>query len=137
MSARSARTERSRRAGAPGSRTVICIGCPLGCRVAVTLDQKGGVKSLRGAECRQGEKYVVKELKEPVRTLTATVRTGDESFPLLPVRTSRPVPKDRLREIMAETARVKAEGPVKRGQVVVKNVAGTGADLVATAEWRD
>jgi CxxC motif-containing protein len=103
----------------------------------VTLDQKGGVKSLRGAECRQGEKYVVKELKEPVRTLTATVRTGDESFPLLPVRTSRPVPKDRLREIMAETARVKAEGPVKRGQVVVKNVAGTGADLVATAEWRD
>lgn len=115
--------------------TVICIGCPLGCRVTIVRDKKGKVTGMKGAECKQGEKYVLKELQNPVRTLTATVRTGDESFPLLPVRTSRPVLKTKLTDIMLETARVKAKLPVKAGDVIVKNVLKTRADLIATADW--
>ncbi len=115
--------------------TVICIGCPLGCRVTVLRDRKGNVAGFKGAECKQGQKYVLEELKNPVRTLTATVRTGDESCPLLPVRTSRPVPKALMKPIMRETARVKAAPPVKAGDVILKNVLKTKADLVATADW--
>jgi CxxC motif-containing protein len=115
--------------------TVICIGCPLGCRVTVVQDKKGNVTGMKGAECKQGEKYVLKELQNPVRTLTATVRTGDESFPLLPVRTSRPVLKVLLEPIMMETARVRAKPPVKAGDVIVKNVLKTRADLIATTDW--
>jgi CxxC motif-containing protein len=115
--------------------TVICIGCPLGCRVTVVQDKKGNVTGMKGAECKQGEKYVLKELQNPVRTLTATVRTGDKSFPLLPVRTSRPVLKVLLKPIMMETARVKAKPPVKAGDVIVKNVLKTKADLIATTDW--
>lgn len=115
--------------------TVICIGCPLGCRVTVTRDRGGKVTSLKGAECKQGQRYVLEELKNPVRTLTATVRTGDESFPLLPVRTSRPVLKTMLGPIMRETAKLWVRQPVKAGDVVLKNVLKTKADLVATADW--
>jgi CxxC motif-containing protein len=115
--------------------TVICIGCPLGCRVRVVLDRRGRVAGMRGAQCRQGEKYVLKELKEPVRTLTTTLRTTDPEFPLLPVRTSRPVLKTLLLDIMKETAGVVLKPPVRCGQVVVPDVAGSGADLVATADW--
>ena len=116
--------------------TVICIGCPLGCRVTVVQDKKGNVTGMKGAECKQGEKYVLKELQHPVRTLTATVRTGDESLPLLPVRTSRPVLKVMLKPIMVETAKVKARPPVKAGDVIVKNVLKTKADLFATTDWQ-
>ena len=79
--------------------------------------------------------FVLKEFSDPVRTVTATVRTGEDSFPLLPVRTSRPVPKERVREIMLETVRARVTPPVKAGDVIVKNVLKTGADLVATTDW--
>jgi len=119
----------------PARETIICIGCPLGCRVTVTLDKRGGVTGIKGAECRQGEKYVLKELENPVRTLTATVRTGDEDHPLLPVRTSRPVPKKLMAEIMLETARVKVKPPVEAGDVILRNVLKTGSNLIATSDW--
>jgi len=115
--------------------TIICIGCPLGCRVTVTQDKKGRILGMKGAECKQGEKYVLKELKDPVRTLTATVRTGDEDFPLLPVRTSRPVLKKLMKPIMKETVNAKVKPPVKVGDVILKNVLKTGSDLVATTDW--
>ncbi|RJP30877.1 MAG: DUF1667 domain-containing protein [Actinobacteria bacterium] len=115
--------------------TIICIGCPLGCRVTVIQDKKGNVAGLKGAECKQGQKYVLEELKNPVRTLTATVPTGDEGFPLLPVRTSLSILKTLLKPVMVETARVKVKPPVKAGDVILKNVKRTGADLIATADW--
>lgn len=115
--------------------TVICIGCPLGCRVKVDLDKRGRVARIRGAQCRQGEKYVLRELKEPVRTLTTTVRTADRDFPLLPVRTSRPVLKTLLEGIMRDAAGVVVKPPVKCGQVILPDVSGSGADLVATTDW--
>ncbi len=115
--------------------TVICIGCPLGCRVSVAVDRRGKVAGMRGARCRQGEKYVLKELREPVRTLTTTLRTADRDFPLLPVRTSRPVLKALMRDIVRETASVVVKPPVKCGQVLVSDVCGSGADLVATTDW--
>lgn len=118
----------------PGE-TIICIGCPLGCRVAVSLDRRGQVTGFRGARCRQGEKYVLKELREPVRTLTTTLRTVDRDFPLLPVRTSMPVLKTLMRDIVRETAKVVVKPPVRCGQVVVPDVGGSGADLVATTDW--
>lgn len=116
--------------------TIICIGCPLGCRVTVETDRRGRIAGTKGAECKEGEKYAAREYSAPVRTLTATVRTGSEEFPLLPVRTSSPVPRRRLADIMKETARIVAGPPVETGQVIAENVCGTGSDLVATCGWR-
>lgn len=103
--------------------------------MTVTQDRKGGVAAIKGAECKQGEKYVLNEFKNPVRTLTATVRTGDENFPLLAVRTSRPVPKRLMADIMRRTAGLKPKPPVNAGDVVARNVLRTGADLIATSAW--
>jgi CxxC motif-containing protein len=114
---------------------VICIGCPLGCRVTVLQDRKGNITAMKGAECKQGEKYVLKELQNPVRILTATVRTGDEDFPLLPVRTSRPVLKKAMKPIMRQTAMIEVKPPVRAGDVIVKNVSKSNADLIATSDW--
>ena len=115
--------------------TIICTGCPLGCRVTLVLDGEGNVTALKSAECKLGEKYVMEEYKNPVRYLTATVRTGDESFPLLPVKSSRPIPKRLVRKVMRATINVGLRPPVEIGDVVVSNLLETGADLVATSRW--
>ncbi len=119
----------------PARETVICIGCPLGCRVRLSLDKRGKVISLKGAECKKGEKFVLKEFENPVRIVTATVRTGSPSFPLLPVRTSRPVPKELIEEIMLATVTADAAAPVIAGDAIVRDVMKTGADLIATTDW--
>lgn len=115
--------------------TIVCIGCPLGCRVTVSVNEKGKITGMKGAECKQGEKYVASEFEAPVRTLTATVRTSSERYPLLPVRTSSPVPRSCLMDIMRKTAEIEVESPVETGEVVAEDILGTGTDLIATSDW--
>ncbi len=114
---------------------IICTGCPLGCRTTLVLDSKGNVTALKDAECKRGEKYVLEEYRTPVRYLTTTVRTGDQRVPLLPVKSSKPMPKALLADGMRATIDVGLKPPVNTGDIVVPNVAGTGIDLVATACW--
>lgn len=109
---------------------IICTGCPLGCRVTVTGNADGTVESITGNECKKGKEYVTSEFKAPLRVLTTTVLT-EGGGRLLPVRTDRPVPKKRLKELMQAAAGVKVRPPVKVGQEIVHDILGTGANLKA------
>ena len=113
---------------------IICIGCPLGCSVNLTVDDKGEVTSITGNKCKEGEKYALDELRNPVRVLTATVLTEGSAQALLPVRTNKPIPKNLLLESMRVVARVKVKPPVKAGQVLLPNLLESGADLISTAD---
>lgn len=113
---------------------VRCIGCPLGCLVALVIDDKGEVVSIAGHQCKDGKKYALAEYTNPVRVLTATVLAQGSSLPLLPVRTTRPIIKTRLAEGMAVLAKVRAQPPVRLGDVIISDLLGTGADVVATSD---
>ena len=111
---------------------LICVGCPLGCHVTVKISDKGEIESMTGNQCKEGKDYVIAEFRDPVRVFTGTVMTvGGRRF--LPVRTDRPVHKNQLKELMQALAKVKVEPPVKRGEVIIQNILGTGANLVATS----
>ena len=110
---------------------IICTGCPLGCRVTLKLDSNDEIESLDGNQCKEGIKNVTAEFKSPVRVFTATVIV-EEGNRLLPVRTDRPVPKTRLKELMHAITSVRVKKPVKMGQEIVRNISGTGANLIAT-----
>ena len=84
--------------------------------------QKGQRHRPEGSGVQAGREVRTQEFQNPVRTLTATVPTTDERFPLLPVRTSRPVLKVLMKPIMRETAKVRVKPPVKCGDIIVKNV---------------
>jgi CxxC motif-containing protein len=111
-----------------------CIGCPLGCLVTLTVDDKGEVVGIAGYQCKDGQKYVLDEYRNPMRVLTATVLTQGSSRPLLAVRTTRPILKTRLAEGMTVLAKARAKPPIKIGDVVIPNLLGTGADVVATTD---
>jgi CxxC motif-containing protein len=110
---------------------LICIGCPLGCHVTLKVSAKGEIETLTGNKCKEGKEYIIAEFQAPVRIFTATLQTeGGRS--LLPVRTDKPVHKSQLKELMRALAKVRVDPPVKTGQVIIHNIFGTGANLVAT-----
>ena len=63
--------------------------------------------------------------------LTTTLRTDIPGIPLLPVRSSQEIPKDQLMNCMAVIASQQVSGPVRLGQVVIRDILGLGVDMVA------
>jgi CxxC motif-containing protein len=118
----------------PKEQTVICISCPLACTITVTLDDRGDVLGVANNLCKEGKKYAIAECKFPGRILTTTILTENSSRRLLPVRTNKPVPKERLMECMKSLSKTRVRPPVKLGQIVISNIIGTGADFIATDE---
>ena len=108
-----------------------CIGCPLGCQIAVEL-KDGEITELTGNTCRRGEDYARKEVLEPTRTVTGSVRVRGGSLPVVSVRTKTEIPKEKITACAQALKTVTVQAPVAIGDVILTDVAGTGADLVAT-----
>ena len=104
---------------------MICTVCPKGCIMQVERVPF----SVSGNQCDRGEFFAEQELESPKRVVTAIVKAGDS---IVPVRTDRPVDKADIFKVMKAVKRITAETPVVPGQVVASDIAGTGADLVAT-----
>ena len=113
---------------------IICIMCPLACRVAVTTDDGGNILRITDYLCKEGEKYVVAECRFPGRILTTTVLTEGSSQKLLPVRTDRPVSKSHLMDVMYALSQIKVKPPIKMGQIIVSDIKKMGVDVVSTDE---
>lgn len=117
---------------------VTCIICPVGCKIKVEKDPGAelGYK-LEGNECKRGINYAIEEVTDPRRNLATTVVIERAHLPRLPVKTSIPIPKDKIFDCMREINNVKVEAPVKIGKVLIKNVLQTGSDIVATRSMNE
>ena len=107
---------------------LICIVCPKGCHLKV--DE--ATFAVTGNHCERGAAYGQTELRNPTRTLTTTVALRDGDLPRCPVRTSAPIPKGKMQAAMEVINRVVLTAPVKVGQVAVRDLLGTGADVIVT-----
>lgn len=110
---------------------LICIGCPIGCPITVTLDN-GAIMDVAGNTCPRGKSYAEKEVTNPTRIVTSTVRVAGGERPLVSVKTKEDIPKDKISACMKEINAVIAEAPIKIGDVILENAAGTGVPVVAT-----
>jgi len=110
-----------------------CIACPLGCRMTVRTGEAGLIL-LEGNDCNRGVQYGVQEFTQPMRQVTSTVRVLGGARPLCAVKTRNAVPKGKIPDVLAAVRRARPVAPVSAGQVIVPDIAGTGVDLVATAE---
>ena len=106
---------------------MICIVCPRGCRLRVDEEM-----NVTGNACPRGAAYAKTELTHPTRTVTSTVALSESAIGRVPVKTSAPIPKEKIFDVMAEIQRCGAAAPVACGQVLIKNVLGLDADVVAT-----
>lgn len=110
----------------------ICINCPVGCHLIVSL-QDGAVTAVAGNACKRGETYARQEAVAPRRVLTCLMRASNRKNPFS-VRTSSPVPKELLFRCADEIYRTRPEAPIAMGEVLIPNICGTGADLLATRD---
>lgn len=117
-------------------KNVTCIICPVGCRIEVEIEN-GNILNLSCYRCRRGLQYAKDEVTSPKRILTTTVRLKAKGAHVLPVRTRAPIPKSLLQEAMKELKSVSVSAPVKMGDVVLKDVAGTGVDVIASRSWTE
>ena len=78
-------------------RELICINCPLGCALTVTLEDKDVVK-VTGNTCPRGEAYARKECTNPTRIVTSTVRVKGGHLPVVSVKTASDIPKGKIGE---------------------------------------
>ena len=109
-------------------REMICIVCPKGCALTVEYDGQD-VHSVTGNTCKRGEAYAVAECLHPERTVTSTMRAVDGS--VIPVKTDRPLPKEKMFDCMALIDSITVQSPVKVGQVLAANILGTDVNIVA------
>lgn len=108
---------------------LVCITCPKGCHLLV--DDENGF-SVTGNDCPRGAEYAYKEVTNPTRTLTSTVRISGAAIPRLPVKSNMEIPRNLLLDAAILLDDVDISAPVKLGQVILANVLGTGADIVST-----
>jgi len=106
-----------------------CIICPMGCALEVT--RKGNDFTVKGNTCPRGEKYAVKELTNPTRTLTCAVLVEGGKIRMVPAKSSVEIPRDMQKECMEIVKRTKVKAPVKTGDVLIKDILDTGSDIIA------
>jgi CxxC motif-containing protein len=113
------------------NREFICILCPNGCEISVSVNN-GNIENLEGALCDRGQEYVRQELFAPQRNIASSVKVEGGNLPLVSVRLTEAIPKEKIFEVMDQIKKVKVEAPVAIGQVIIPNVLGLGRDVIAT-----
>ena len=112
-------------------RTFTCIVCPNGCEIEAEYEGTQ-VLSITGNLCPKGKTYVTQELSDPRRTIATSVRITGGTLPLVSVRLTNAIPKDRIFDVMSEINRQTLAAPVKIGDVVIKNILGLDSDVIVT-----
>lgn len=110
---------------------LICIGCPLGCPLEAVMEG-AEVLTVTGHTCKNGEKYARKELTDPTRIVTSTVRVTGGTQAMVSVKTASDIPKGKMRDCIRELKAVELTAPVSIGDVIMEDVCHTGVAVVAT-----
>lgn len=114
------------------NRTLICICCPKGCTLKVTLTKQKEVEKVSGYGCKNGREYGIKECTHPSRTVTSTVPVIGGTVPRVSVKTAQEIPKELIGTCMEEIHQVRVQAPVSIGDILIRHTAGTEVDVIAT-----
>ena len=113
------------------TRELTCIGCPMGCMLTVTME-KDEVAEVKGNTCPKGDIYARKEVVNPTRIVTSTIKITGGDKERISCKTASDIPKDKIFMVMKDIDGAVVEAPKHIGDVLVKDVAGTGVDVIAT-----
>ena len=104
-----------------------CIVCPRGCRLKVDDNME-----VSGNACPRGKIYAINELTHPTRTITSSIRVTNRPYTIVSVKTDKPIPKDKMFDVMKEIDKLTVEAPTIIGQVVKANILGLDSNIIIT-----
>ena len=106
-----------------------CIICPRGCRLKVDDNM-----NVTGNFCMRGAMYAKQELTDPRRSITSIMRVSNRENLMVSVKTNKDISKAKIFEVLKAIENVSVQAPIHIGDVLVKNAADSGADIIATKE---
>lgn len=112
-------------------RELICICCPMGCRLEVEMEGKEAI-NVTGNNCKRGYEYGIKECTNPTRIITSSVKVENGEIEMVPVKTEIDVPKGKIFDCVKALKGLKVKAPINVGDTIVKDIAGTGVNIIAT-----
>lgn len=112
------------------SKELTCIVCPRGCKL--TVKQIEDEFQVSGNFCKRGIDYGIKEVVNPVRKVTSTVRISGAKYKRLPVITDQEISKGEMFRVMEELNKVTIEAPIKYGDIIIKNILDTDVNIIAS-----
>ena len=110
---------------------IVCTSCPVGCRLTVFEDKDGNIE-VEGNVCKRGKNYAVDEFSNPKRMVTSSVKVSGGQYPLVSVKTDKPIQKALVPEALKIIKNSKVKAPVNIGDVIAANIDGTDVSIVAT-----
>lgn len=108
-----------------------CVVCPTGCQIEVTM-KNNDIINVQGFNCPKGKEYAIEEVTNPTRVVMSVIRVKNGVLPTVAVKTSQPVKKKVIPQIMEKLASIIVQAPVQMGEVIVENIADSNANIVAT-----
>jgi CxxC motif-containing protein len=123
------------------SRELVCITCPIGCRLNVESLPNGEI-GVSGNRCPRGAVYAREEILAPKRMVTATCGAARPGTPggglsaprRIPCRSTAAIPKERVPDLLKAIYALEVSLPVKRGTVLLADALGMGINVVATRD---
>ncbi len=112
-------------------REIICVVCPNSCRLTVWKDSEDKVQ-ITGNQCARGLAYGENEYLHPVRMVITTMRIEDAPFPVIPVRSEEPIPKDLIFQAIKIINKNKCRSPIKVGDILIENILDTKINIIAS-----
>ncbi len=113
---------------------LICVICPNGCELRVVTEEgpQMVIKKITGELCEKGPVWAKQELLNPVRTIASSIIVDGGDHPLVSVRTDAPIPLKSISNVMKTIKSIKVKAPVRIGDVLIKDPAGTFCNIIAT-----
>lgn len=111
---------------------LICIGCPIGCQMTIIKCNDDLI--VEGNQCKRGATYGKKEVINPTRIVTTTIPVIGGASERVSVKTQKDIPKDKITQCLKELKNVSALAPIHIGDVIIKDIANSGVDIIATKE---
>jgi len=115
---------------------ITCILCPIGCEILAKI-KEDECRIIEGSMCKRGEEYAINEVLNPKRMLTTSILIENGVWPLVSVKTSELIPKEKLFHVLKEIKKTTIQAPVRPGQIIIKNVAETGINIIATKSVKE
>jgi CxxC motif-containing protein len=123
---------------------MVCFICPKSCRLTVTNDSNtvangsntvnndSNAVIVENNRCPRGVEFARKELTDPERSLTSTMRVTNGALPLVSVRSDAPVKKGELKDVVKLLDSMTVEAPVAGGQVLLPLAGKNRINIIAT-----
>ncbi len=113
--------------------TYTCVGCQLHCRLLVTVEDES-VQSVSGNRCKRALDLARRRLKARATEFLVQMRVLGGRSARVKARATEPVTADVARAIGFAMRTVSITAPVTAGDVLIRDAAGLGIDLVAVED---